>query len=69
MRFFLFSIRREMDRFVYGFSFWGNGHEWFFLDFAVFMLWGFVILFSGVFSLGFVNLCDAEVVSGSPYKR
>jgi hypothetical protein len=28
---------------------------------------GFVILFCGVFPWGFVNLCGAEVVSGSPY--
>ena len=52
-----------------GFPPGGNDHEWFFLDFLVFMLWGFVIFFSGVFSLGLVNLCEAEVVSGSPYKR
>jgi len=54
--FFLFSIHREMDRFVCGFCSYGNDHGWFFLDFPVFMLWGFVILFSGVFPLGLVNL-------------
>ena len=42
-----------------GFPPGGNDRGWFFL--------GFVILFCGVFPLGFVNLCGTEVVSGSPY--
>ena len=61
LRCLLFSNLRAMDRFVCGFSSWvgGNDRGWFFL--------GFVILFCGVFPLGFVNLCGTEVVSGSPY--
>ena len=52
-----------MDRFVCGFSSWvgGNDRGWFFL--------GFVILFCGVFPLGFVNLCGTGVVSWSPYRK
>ena len=67
--FFSFRFVVKSTGLCLGFPPRGIDHGWFFLDFAVFMLCGFVILFSGLFPLGFVNLCGAEVVSGSPYNK
>jgi len=54
--FFSFRFVVKSTGLCLGFPPRGIDHGWFFLDFPVFMLWGFVILSSGVFPLALVNL-------------